>query len=216
MTCKTSVRILVGTFSVFTSRRRLKITDKQFHIERSAQLLFTQFGLRKVTTDDIAKEARVSKATIYKHFKNKTEIFDRVIHEEADSLLSSIREAVNAEEKAAEKLRAHLLIRLGRASEFVNFYRVTQESCGDYLPHLAQVRADFLREEQKAVAGILYRGVQSGELQIEDTDKAAYVMVLALASFEYQWSLDEGRFTLPVLADTMLNMIVNGIGRKPQ
>jgi len=169
-----------------------------------------------VTTDDIAKEARVSKATIYKHFKNKTEIFDRVIYDEADSLLSSIREAVNAEEKAVDKLRAHLLIRLGKASEFVNFYRVTQESSGDYSPHLAEVRAHFLRQEQKVVAEILDMGVQSGELQIEDTDKAAYVMVLALASVDYQWSLDEGRFALPELVDTMLNIIINGIGRKPQ
>lgn len=190
--------------------------DKQTHIVRSAQLLFTQFGLRKITTDDIATEASVSKATIYKYFKNKTEIFNRVIHDEADSLLASIREAVNAEEKAVEKLRAHLLIRLGKVSDFLNFYRVTQESWSDDWPNISQVRTDFLRKEQRAVAEILESGVQSGELQIEDTGKTAYILVLALASVEYQWSLGECRFTLPELVDSMLEMMVNGIGRKSQ
>ena len=193
--------------------RCLTVIDRQYQILRSAQLLFAQFGLKNVTTDDIAKEARVSKATIYKYYKNKNEVFDRVVHDEVESLLSSIREAVDAEEKAVDKLRAHLLVRLGKVSEFVNFYRVTQDSWGEYWPHIAEVRTDFLAREHNAVADILNWGAQSGEFQVADTEKAAYVMVLALTSVEYQWPLNEGRFTLPELVDTMINMIVNGIGR---
>jgi AcrR family transcriptional regulator len=190
--------------------------DRQSSIVRSAQPLFAQFGLKNVTADDIAKEARISKATIYRHFKNKTEIFDAVIQDEVDSLLASIREAVDAEDTAVEKLRAHLNIRLGKVSEFVNFYRVTQESSSDYWPHIAQVRTDFLQKEQQAVAEILSLGVRTGELLVEDPEKTAYIMSLALASVEYQWFLDENLFTLPELVDTMLQMIVFGIGRQSQ
>jgi AcrR family transcriptional regulator len=205
---------------VFRPIRFLEVTmaeilERQTHIVQSAQPLFAQFGLKNVTTDDIAREARVSKATIYKHFKNKTEIFDRVIQDEADLLLASIRKVVDAEEKAVDKLRAHLMIRLGKVSEFVNFYRVTQKSWGDYWPHISQVRADFLNKERKAVAEILDCGVRSGELNVDNLDGAALVMVLALASIEHQWFLDEDRGALPELVDTMLEMMVNGIGRRP-
>jgi len=188
--------------------------DKQAHILQSAQILFAQFGLKNVTTDSIAREARVSKATIYKYFRNKREIFDRVVHDEIDALLSRIREAVEAEKSAEKKLWAHLRSRLGKVGEFVNFYRVTQDSWGDYWPHFAQIRNDFLTREQRTVSEILKDGIRSGELQVEDCDKAAYVLVLALASVEYQWFLNEGRFTLDETVDTMIKMVMKGIGRK--
>ena len=34
-----------------------------------------RFGFKKTTVDEIAKEARISKRTIYGHFKNKEDLF---------------------------------------------------------------------------------------------------------------------------------------------
>jgi len=189
--------------------------SKESHIVSSAQLLFAKFGLKRVTIDDIAKEAHVSKATIYKYFKNKTEVFDRVVQNEVESLLTLIRNDVKAQDSAVEKLRAHLTIRLGKISEFVNFHRVIQESWGDYRPHIAQVRMEFMTREQCTIAEILKLGTESGELRVEDPNKAAAILVLTLTSVEYQWALDDGRFSLSELVDTMLDMMVSGIGGLP-
>ncbi len=175
-------------------------------------MLFAQFGLKQTTVDDIAKEAHVSKTTTYKYFRSKAEIFDRVVNDEADSLMTLIRNDIKAQERAVDKLRAHLTARLGKVSEFVNFYRVTQESWGDYWPHIARMRKDFISREQEAVAEILRAGAKSGELRVEDPDKAATALVLALASVEFQWALENGNFSLSELVEMMLNMIVNGIG----
>jgi len=188
--------------------------DRPTQIIKSAQVLFAQFGLKKVTTDDIAKEAQVSKATVYKYFKNKFEIFDQVIEREANSLLTAIEDAVAAETSTADKLQAHLKMRLSNRSEFINFYRVTQESRADYWPFIVRIRRQFLDKEQRTVARIIKDGVASGELEVENPERAALVLVLALASVEYQWSLDESRFTLPKLIDLMLKMMLNGIRKR--
>ena len=58
----------------------------------AAQSLFAQFGLKKVTTDDIARKAHVSKATIYKFYKNKSEIFDVVVRLEAERLIREMED----------------------------------------------------------------------------------------------------------------------------
>jgi len=175
-------------------------------------MLFAQFGLKRVTVDDIAEEAHVSKATIYKYFGNKTEIFDRVVQDEVESLLSLIRTDVEAQERAVDKLRVHLAVRVGKVTEFVNFYRVTQETWGDYWPHIARIRKDFMSAEQAAIAEILRRGKATGELRVTDTERTASILVLAISSLEFQWALEDGRFTLTELVDTMMNMIVHGIG----
>ena len=37
--------------------------------------LFTQYGYRKTSIDDIARAARVAKRTVYLHFENKAAVF---------------------------------------------------------------------------------------------------------------------------------------------
>lgn len=187
---------------------------KPEHIVQTAQTLFSQFGLKKVTTDDIAREAKVSKATVYKHFSNKSEIFDKVIASEVDALLCALEEAVVQETDAVAKLRAHLKVRLNLVSELVNFYRVTQASWGDYWPHISDVRHDFLAKEQTLVARILREGVAAGELQVRDPEAAGLALVLGLASIEFQWTLEEGRLDLTELVDMMLDMMVEGLRKR--
>jgi TetR/AcrR family transcriptional repressor of mexJK operon len=188
--------------------------DKASHIVQSAQPLFAQFGLRKVTTDDIARKAHVSKATVYKYFKNKSDIFDRVIEDEAADLLTAMETAVAGHDSAVDKLRAHLTVHLQKVREFANFFRVTQDSWADYWPHVARIRRAFLNREQELVAKILRGGVKSGELKVRNTQHAALALILSISSVEFQWHLDEGLISLPKLIDLMIEMMVEGLGAK--
>ena len=85
-----------------------------------AQDLFSIYGLKKVTIDEIAKSAHVSKATIYKNYKNKNDIFNKVVESEFELLLSSIEEAVNRETTTTGKLRAHLTTKMSKLQVTLN------------------------------------------------------------------------------------------------
>lgn len=187
--------------------------DRKRHIIETAQILFAQFGLKKVTVDEIARSGGVSKATIYRHFKDKADIFLSVVRAEADQLLETMAVAVASESDSEGKLRAHLRTRVGRVTDFVNFYRVTRESWGEYWPFINRIREDYLAREQEVVAGILREGVERKELQLQDPEQAARVLILALASLEFQWSLEAGDFSLPEMIDLMLEMMLGGIRR---
>ncbi|MEW5922851.1 MAG: TetR/AcrR family transcriptional regulator [Candidatus Zixiibacteriota bacterium] len=188
--------------------------DKKALIIKASQILFAQFGLKKVTTDDIAREGHISKATIYKYFKNKNEIFDAVIKDEIDQLLAEIRAAIDLKVEVPDKLKAHLMTRLGKVHEFANFYRVTYETWGDYWPHIAQFRKQFLKEEQEIVKNILIQGIKRNELVINNVEMAAHVLIVALASLEFQWALDEYHISLETMVDNMLEMMMHGIYRR--
>ncbi len=188
--------------------------DKASLIVQSAQPLFAQFGLRKVTTDDIARKAHVSKATVYKYFKNKSDIFDRVIEDEAAELLTAMETAVARQDSAVDKLRAHLTVHLQKVREFANFFRVTQDSWADYWPHVAKIRRDFLTKEQELVAKILRDGVKAGELKVRNPQNTALALILSISSVEFQWHLDEGLISLNKLINLMIDMMVEGIGAR--
>ena len=189
--------------------------EKRSYILGTAQTLFAQFGLKKVTVDDIARQARVSKATVYKYFANKSEIFDVVVKSEADQLLEAVEAAVATQRRAIDKLRAHLLTRLKEVQVFVNFFRVTQESWGDYWPSIAGIRKQFMTRDRNIVKRILDEGVISGELTCENTELAAHALAVSLASVEYQWTTDELEIPIEDLIDTMVNMMSEGIRRRP-
>jgi len=47
---------------------------KREHILRAAESLFSRFGSRRVTVEELCREAGVSKMTFYKYFPNKVEL----------------------------------------------------------------------------------------------------------------------------------------------
>ena len=188
-----------------------KEINKKEQILQTAQILFAQFGLKKVTTDDIARESHKSKATIYKLYKNKAEIFDEVVRREAKELIAEVRTAVDKEKTVKNKFKAHLITRLKKIGKFVNFYRVTQDTWGDYWPHIAQVRELFLSEERKIVKDILAFGNRKGMLRVKKIDMTSYIMVVALSSPEFSWAIEENELSMTDAIDMMIDIILNGI-----
>ena len=50
-------------------------------LDRSAEHFFRR-GFRRVTSDELAREAGISKRTLYRHFRSKEEILSGVIERE--------------------------------------------------------------------------------------------------------------------------------------
>jgi len=180
----------------------------------AAQPLFSQYGLKKVTTDDIAKRARISKATIYRYYRNKQEIFDDVVAYEANQLLSAIAGAVKAETTAVCKLRRYLLSKMGKLRELTNLFQVTREAWSEHWPRGTEVQDQILDAQRAIVADILEFGNRTGELQVRNVELTAHLMVVSLQSIEYRWVFDALEIPLSVYVDHMLDVIINGIKKR--
>jgi AcrR family transcriptional regulator len=76
---------------------RDKILDK-------SNELFLNLGFKSVTMDEIAASLGVSKKTIYKYFKNKTELIDTVTHRMFDTICSGIDDICELELNPIEEL----------------------------------------------------------------------------------------------------------------
>ncbi|MBN1210972.1 MAG: TetR/AcrR family transcriptional regulator [candidate division Zixibacteria bacterium] len=191
----------------------MKINKKDL-ILKTSQKLFGQFGLAKVTTDEIAREAGVSKATVYKYYGNKYEIFYDIIQWEFDQLLTALNEAVNGKDTVVGKFRAHLLTKIENLHKLINFYRVTREEWGHYWPYVEGIREKFIVEEKKIVMDILSLGNNTGELDVKDIDLAAHIMSVSLKSVEFPWAIDSRKVSVPEFVDMMLHMMMEGLKKR--
>lgn len=69
--------------------------DIKSEIVRASRRLFFSKGYKKVTVDDIAAVLTISKKTIYKHFKSKREILERVFEDYRNNISQTINEILD-------------------------------------------------------------------------------------------------------------------------
>jgi AcrR family transcriptional regulator len=86
-------------------RRREKSKED---ILRAVEELFRQFGIEKVSINDIARKAGVSQATIYNNFGSKDGLAREFMKEMIDRLISQTRLILTTDKPFREKLRSFL------------------------------------------------------------------------------------------------------------
>ena len=77
---------------------------KKKSIKKAALELFSVYGFRKTSVNDIAKKAQVSKVTIYKHFGNKDKLLEVVVKEMFLGIVKNIRTIIRGDMPFLEKL----------------------------------------------------------------------------------------------------------------
>ncbi len=124
---------------------------KRAAILEAAQKLFSQYGYRRTSIDDIAREAEIAKGTVYLSFKSKEEIFR--------ALCESLAQRVETDAAAAAALDAPLENRLAAILEakFGLYFDLVKRS-----PHAAELMdsknrlsADVFTASEKKYARIL-------------------------------------------------------------
>ena len=185
--------------------------DKKEIILQIARKLFTRYGLKKTSVDDIASEAKIGKATIYYYFKSKQEIFKSVVDREWSIHKNAIREAISKEDSPERKLRAFILTRISRMHELVNLYRVTKDIVTELLPDLEKIRKSHFTEELNILKEILSEGVKKGIFKVKRIELTSLAMVSVLKGLEYPWVLEGKTLDIEKSVDALLHILFKGI-----
>jgi AcrR family transcriptional regulator len=125
--------------------------------------LFTQYGYRKTTIDDIANAAQVAKRTVYLHFENKAAVFLAVLEHLGDQVRQRCAAAESSGGTAVDRLTGLLDAYFGMAFELFSksehmpeleetFSMLARARIGDLNTEYEDRLARFLRSLQKTGA----------------------------------------------------------------
>ena len=95
----------------------VKDNQKYQSIYKTGKNLFWKYGIKRVTIEEVCKEAGVSKMTFYKFFPNKIELAKTIWHEEITNSLSKFREVVNSDLEFQDKIKEMFTIKLNASEE---------------------------------------------------------------------------------------------------
>jgi AcrR family transcriptional regulator len=184
-------------------------------VVQSARQVFAKYGYKKTSLDDIARESRRGKSTIYYYFKSKDEIFKAVIDAEAEIRRNAIDAQISQIEDPKQKLRTYIFVRMISLKAVVNYYEAIKNDLLDKLYFVDNLRTEHFEAEINFIRQMLLEGIQSGEYTILNPELTAKAIVTALLGFEVPIILKNlSDAELQKSIDEMLNILFYGIVSK--
>lgn len=197
-----------------TEKDELVVRD----IINGAKKLIQQYGLKKTTMEDIAKAAGKGKSTLYYYFKDKEEIFDRVINLEIDEFFHTVKTAVNKQDDAISMLKTYVVTKIKTLREKINLYTFAIENDfqGRLNKEFTNLRNRYDNEEKKLIGSFLAKGVETDLFKEEisqQVDTLSELLVSCVRGVEMDIIAYNRNKALADKADLLVEMLIKGIGK---
>ena len=185
------------------------------HIVRIARKIFTRYGFRKTTMEEIASSAKKGKSSIYYYFKSKEEIFRAVVEKEADELKQQLERTICKDDAPVDKLRTYILFRLHHVRTVENFYAALNDEYLAHMDFILEIRRNFDMEERQVVRGILEEGMGDGSFQVTSSEIGAIAITTMMKGLELPLLLsDAHKQDRQELLEDLIRVLFYGIIRR--
>jgi len=189
--------------------------DKREKIIEISRKIFSHFGVKKSTMDEIANKIRMGKSTLYHYFKSKEEIFLEVVKKEAHTLKSKINQVLKEAKTPQDKFRAYSKARIQYLREMRNYYATLTDDYMDIYNFSKEVREDFANFELNTIIGIFQEGIQKGVFDIKNPRITAKMVIIAFKGFEYLMVTKDEAPEVENELDHLIDIFFKGIEKKP-
>ncbi|TFG36934.1 MAG: TetR/AcrR family transcriptional regulator [Candidatus Aminicenantes bacterium] len=180
-----------------------------------ARKIFTRYGFRKTTMEEIAKASGKGKSSVYYYFPSKEEIFKAVVEKEASELKEHLDKTIHADVPPIDKLKTYILFRLHHVRTVGNFYAALNEESLSHLDFILEIRKNFDQDELQAVKGILEEGMAEGSFQINNPEIGAIAIATMMKGLELPLLLsDHHKTDRAELLDDLIRVLFYGIVKR--
>lgn len=163
------------------------MVDKELFRQKIIRIsghIFSRYGFRKTTMEEIARALNKGKSSIYYYYKSKEEIFEAVVMYEANTLRNQLTKAIKAVDSPIEKLKAYVYVRMKAFEKLSNYYNAIFDKDLDHFEFIEKVREKYDREELAILRLIIYDGARRGYFRPDNSEFTAMAVQTALKGLE--------------------------------
>lgn len=153
-------------------------------ILEAAETLFARFGFRKTSIDDVARQARIGKGSVYLHFESKEALFAAVVGRVSDQMFGALVQAVNGARTGVAKLRGFIEARVTDVARLATEHHLDEEMVMEILPLANALREAHRAKELALLENVLREGKASGEFAVENPVRVALGLLTCLQGLE--------------------------------
>jgi AcrR family transcriptional regulator len=179
-----------------------------------ARNIFTHFGFKKTTMEEIALATRKGKSSIYYYFNSKEDIFKAVVEKEAEELKSELYKKIADIEDPIERLKVYITVRMRKLNKLTNFYTALKSDYMSHLEFIEQIRKSYDQDEVRVVAGIIQEGIERGKFSVEDPHLSAVAIVTAMKGLEVPLFINKEHGNFEARLNSLINFLFYGIVKR--
>lgn len=159
----------------------------------ATERIMSRYGFRKMTMEDIAKEARVGRRTIYLYFKNKEDVALSSIGRVVELAEARMKEILDSDLDTVDKLRQMLTERVMRRVRAVAGYHESLDELFEVVrPAYIERRKQYFTIEKDLITKILTAGKSEGHFTISDPEASSFALLHATNAYlPYSLSVKE-------------------------
>ena len=177
--------------------------------------IFSRYGFRKTTMDEIAKALNMGKSSIYYYFKSKEAIFEAVALYEANILRNKLTTAIKSVESPIEKMKEYIFVRMKSFENLSNYYNAIFDKDLNHFDFIEMIREKHDREELAILRLILYIGSRRGVFTIENSSEYTALAIQAtLKGLEAPLFWKKKEVNIENRLNAILEVLFNGILKK--
>lgn len=187
---------------------------KEEQILNAAKKLFTNYGFKKVSMDEIASEAGVTKKTVYTYFSSKEELLKYCIKEELQNMRKIIE---NVESKKLDFMETihqviYNLLKYKKNCKFLKMLFneseiLKSEQLKENLKIVDKEIQNYIRKE-------LELAIQKEKIEVQNVDIMTFLIYKMYIALMIDWNEDYKKLDEKEIADNILHFLVNGLKRK--
>jgi len=183
-------------------------------ILKIAQEIFSKYGYKKTTLDDIANAVRKGKSSLYYYFKSKEDLFQAVILKEAEILGRELDKVINRNTSPVDKLRDYILTKLTTFRSLANFYNALENDV-TAIGFIEEIKHKYEMNEIRMIKRILIEGVRKGEFEVYDFTLVAVGITTAIKGLEMPLTAGNyGAVNLERSVDIILKILCYGVMKR--
>lgn len=192
----------------------MKKTDKKSVILDVSRIIFSKHGLLKTTVGEIAKAARMGKASLYHYFDSKEDIYRVVVENEYNFLTKLLKEAIDKVDNPQEKMEIYFVKKLQNLTNLANIHTALKDELLEHYAFIEKIRVKNNDEELNTIKDILKKGVDDGIFELAEIDITAFAIISAMKGLEYNVAINVSEKEIQTYINILLNILFNGIVKK--
>ncbi len=188
--------------------------DRRADLLAAAARRFVAVGISKTTMEDVARDARAGKATLYRHFANKDAVIDALLEREAQRFEHDLRRAVAGTSGAAARIEAAFVTGVEFFVTHPVLTKGRDEEPALLLPRITADGGPLVARGLDLFTELVEAGIASGELRDVDPRTAAEVVMRLVLSY-FTFPPMHVRVEDPAQARALAHALVAGGLRRP-
>lgn len=184
---------------------------KKDDIIQSAKELFTTYGYKKVSMDEIALNAGVTKKTIYSYFKDKNDLFNYFVLEELKNMKNIIEKNDKLDKPYFKKIHQTIyeLIKYKKENQFLG--RISKDA--EVLNNMQAKESIKMFDDAiiKYIKEKIEIAIEQKIIKTCDSDIAAFVIYKVYVALMYDWSSENKELDEKEFSDNITKILKDGI-----